>query len=107
MAVAVDFGVEVAVLVEEDLEVVDPVEEEVLSDQEEYALLVVLSVELDLEELFLELPVLLLTKEVITGDEGIGVDIIGHGIEDGGIGIGGGVIHTALGIVHLSIGVVE
>ncbi len=101
------FGVEVVVLVEEDLEVVDPVEEEVLSDQEEYALLVVLSVEQDLEELFHDLPVLLLTKEVITGDEDIGVDIIGHGIDDGGIGTGGGGIPTVHGIAHQFIGVVD
>ena len=105
--VAVDSGAEVAVLAEEDLEAVDPVEEEVLSDQEEYDLLVVLSVEQDLEGLFHELHVLHLTEEVITGDEDIGVDIIGHGIDDGGIGIGGGVIPTVLGIGLLFTGVVE
>jgi hypothetical protein len=107
VAVAVDSEVAVAVLAEEDLEVVDPVEEEVLSDQEEFDLLDDHSVEQVLEGLFHELHVLHLTEEVTTGDEGIGVDIIGLGIEDGGTGIGGGVIHTDLGIALLFIGVVE
>jgi hypothetical protein len=105
VAVAVDS--EVAVLAEEDLEVVDPVEEEALSDLEECDLLVDHSDEQDLEGLFHEPHVLHLTEEVITGDEDIGVDIIGHGIDDGGIGIGGGVIHTVLGITLLFIGVVD
>ena len=98
---------EVAVLAEEDLEAVDPVVEEVLSDLEECDLLAGHSDEQDLEGLFHELRVLHLTEEVITGDEDIGVAIIGHGIDDGGIGIGGGVIPTVLGIGLLFTGVVE
>jgi hypothetical protein len=105
VVVAVDS--EVAVLAEEDLEAVDPVVEEVLSDLEECDLLVDHSDEQDLEGLFHELHVLHLTEEVITGGEDIGGAIIGHGIDDGGIGIGGGVTHTALGIVLLFIGVAD
>jgi hypothetical protein len=105
VAVVADF--EVAVVA--DSEVGDLEVEVVVFESDQYVALDDLLEELVREELFHEVPDLVVEGVVITVDdiEDIGEDIIVLGTADGGVGTGGGDTHTGLGIMHQFTGVEE